>query len=185
MRHPAQALGWIRTALKPDGVVLIAVPNIESRGQQRRGAAWIWLQQPFVHLWHFSARSLGLLLEKAGFEVLTCRTRDTWDAQYLYDGVVAPQLEGRYFRKLALLAKALLRRLKIGAAERIGEEAFFALCESSRLAFYSLYLIIAPLTGWRDDGSELLVLARIRYSPSEKNLKEDGLGEGASLPHRH
>ena len=144
-------------------------------GNRSRGTAAL-ARQPFVHLWHFSARSLGLLLEQEGFEVLTCRTRDTWDAQYLYDGVVAPQLEGRYFRKLALMAKAFLRRLKVGAADRIGEGAFFALCESSRLAFYGLYLIITLLTGWRDDGSELLVLAGIRYSPSEKNLKEDGLG---------
>jgi SAM-dependent methyltransferase len=162
MLEPRQALAWVRAALAPGGVVVIAVPNINSRGQLRRGAAWIWLQQPFVHLWHFSARSLGLLLEQAGFETLACATRDTWDAQYLYDGIVAQRLEWHYFKKLAFETTSLLKRLRVGRAEQIGDWLFFALCEISRLAFYALYLGMAPLCGRRDGGSELLVIARLR-----------------------
>jgi SAM-dependent methyltransferase len=162
MPDPHQALAWVRAALRPDGVTLIAVPNINSRGTATRGAGWIWVQQPFVHLWHFSARSLGLLLEQAGFETLACATRDTWDAQYLYDGIVAQRLEWRYFKKLAFETTKLLKRLRVGRAEQVGDWLFFALCEASRLAFYAAYLALAPLRARRADGSELLVVARPR-----------------------
>jgi SAM-dependent methyltransferase len=172
MHEPRQALAWVRAALAPGGVALIAVPNIESRGAAARGAGWTWVQQPFVHLWHFSARSLGLLLEQAGFETLACATRDTWDAQYLYDGIVAQRLEWRYFKKLAFEITALLKRLRVGRAEQIGDWLFFALCEVSRLAFYALYLVVASLRGRRADGSELLVIARPRPVVGAKRLGE-------------
>jgi SAM-dependent methyltransferase len=159
MRDPRRALGWIRAALKPGGVVLIGVPNVESRGLRRRGASWTWLQQPFVHLWHFSARSLGLLLEQSGFRPLSATTRDTWDAQYVYDGVLAPQLEGRYFRKLALEAERGLRRLHVGRAREAGAALHLALSETTRLLAYALSLAPATLLPRRGDGSELLMLA--------------------------
>ncbi|HEU5098739.1 MAG TPA: class I SAM-dependent methyltransferase [Roseiflexaceae bacterium] len=162
MRDPRQALAWIRAALKPGGVVLIAVPNVESRGLARRGAGWIWLQQPFVHLWHFSARALGLLLEQSALRVLSVGTRDTWDAQYVYDAVLAPQLEGRYYRKLALETERGLRRLRVGRAREAAAGLLLALSETSRLLSYALSLPSTTLRPRRADGSELLVLAGAR-----------------------
>jgi 2-polyprenyl-3-methyl-5-hydroxy-6-metoxy-1,4-benzoquinol methylase len=162
MRDPRAALEWIRAALKPGGVTLIGVPNVESRGLARRGASWIWLQQPFVHLWHFSARALGLLLEQSGLQVLSASTRDTWDAQYLYDAKLAPQLEGRYYRKLALEAERGLQRLKVGRAHEAAAGLQLALSETSRLLSYALSLPSAALRPRQGDGSELLVLAGAR-----------------------
>ena len=160
MRDPRRTLDWIRAALRPGGVALIAVPNVESRGLRRRGPGWIWLQQPYVHLWHFSARALGRLLEQAGFRPLATQTRDTWDAQYLYDGLLAPRLEGRYFHKLAFETEKALGRLRIGGARKAGEGVQLALAESSRLLAYGLYHLPSALARpRRDDGSELLVLA--------------------------
>lgn len=160
MRDPRKTLAWIGAALRPNGAVLIAVPNVASRGLRRRGPSWIWLQQPFVHLWHFSDRALGLLLAQAGLRALDVRTRDTWDAQYLYDGVLAPQLEGRYFRKLALETEKALAKLKIAGAKQAGANMQMALSETSRLLAYGLTQIPNAIARQHPgDGSELLVLA--------------------------
>jgi cyclopropane fatty-acyl-phospholipid synthase-like methyltransferase len=55
--------------LNPDGVMVIALPNLQSFDARHYGKHWIALDAP-RHLWHFTPDTLGKLLEKHGFTVL-------------------------------------------------------------------------------------------------------------------
>ena len=70
---PRTTLETIRPALKPDGVVVIGVPNFASALRWLTGPSWDGLELP-RHLHHFTPATLGMLLESTGFEVVTMRT---------------------------------------------------------------------------------------------------------------
>jgi SAM-dependent methyltransferase len=55
-----------REALKPDGSLIIAVPNFDSPGRRFFGGAWIHLDVP-RHFYHFTPEGLQQLLAKYGF----------------------------------------------------------------------------------------------------------------------
>jgi 2-polyprenyl-3-methyl-5-hydroxy-6-metoxy-1,4-benzoquinol methylase len=160
--NPIQVLKRARDWLNPRGALLIAVPNLQAAGLNRRRASWVWLQQPFVHLWHWSMRALGLTLRQSGFQIIHAETRDTWDAQYLYDAVLNPRWEKQFLasslRHMSNLAQEL--GLPISASQH--EKIFFTLAESSRLTTYALYFAF----GWfarrqaPNAGSELVIIAR-------------------------
>lgn len=59
-----QAIG----ALKPGGVIAIALCNFDSPGRRFFAPAWPFLELP-RHRYHFSPRSIGTLLERAGAPV--------------------------------------------------------------------------------------------------------------------
>src|SRR5439155_26281460 len=103
MRDPQAVLKRAQSLLKPDGILIVAVPNTKSRGLARVGAGWIWLQQPFVHLWHFSDGNLRDYLKRAGFGQVESLTHDTWDANYLYDALLFPRLKERFMDRGARL----------------------------------------------------------------------------------
>ncbi|MCI0501485.1 MAG: hypothetical protein L0Y61_07035, partial [Epsilonproteobacteria bacterium] len=70
--------------LKPDEKPIIAVPDFNSIGQDKKKGNWIWFQQPFVHIWHFNPSNLTQLLKKTNFHIVKTVTKDTWDAK-IYD----------------------------------------------------------------------------------------------------
>jgi SAM-dependent methyltransferase len=59
-------LDRLKTLLKPEGRLLIAVPNFTSADARTYGAFWAAYDVP-RHLWHFSPRSMQLLLKQHGF----------------------------------------------------------------------------------------------------------------------
>lgn len=65
---PREDLRRFHELLKPDGVLVIAVPNLESADAAAFGADWAAYDVP-RHLWHFSPATLGKLAAQAGFEV--------------------------------------------------------------------------------------------------------------------
>jgi hypothetical protein len=67
--HPLQDLERVRAALRTDGLVLIAVPNFGYRLRKLFGTYWYHLDLP-RHRFHFTERSLSILLARAGFDVL-------------------------------------------------------------------------------------------------------------------
>ena len=73
LAEPRTALEKLRTALRPDGHLLLEVPNIESVYARRRGKSWFHLD-PDHHVGHYARRSLGVVLERAGFDVLGMET---------------------------------------------------------------------------------------------------------------
>jgi 2-polyprenyl-3-methyl-5-hydroxy-6-metoxy-1,4-benzoquinol methylase len=156
---PLSTLAAAKNCLKPGGRIIVAVPNVKSRGLQRRQTQWIWLQQPFVHIWHYSAKSLTESLHKSGFEIISITTADTWDAQYLFDAIIGPLLE-RVFRSLTRSTEALNDRFKLRLSKKHIEKAHFLISEGSRLSTYLLTLIRGKFAGSTQNGSELLIVAR-------------------------
>ncbi|MBT7701386.1 MAG: class I SAM-dependent methyltransferase [Verrucomicrobia bacterium] len=81
VRHPKAWLEKAHALLKPDGVILIKVPNVTFSGLIARHAPLLrklglpttsyLATRPPLHLYGFSARTLQGLLRRSGFEVLS------------------------------------------------------------------------------------------------------------------
>ncbi len=114
LKDPHLALTEARRVLKPQGVVLVEVPNARSWQAHMWGERWLhWDLQR--HVWHFSPRTLIRLLEKAGFHVIRWRTvanapgwTDSWGISRRWswvfvgvDGMLALVRRGGVLRVLA------------------------------------------------------------------------------------
>lgn len=66
--EPRKILDRTRRLLKPRGVVVISVPNFDSRQARFFGRHWYALDLP-RHLHHFSPRALEILLDESGFQL--------------------------------------------------------------------------------------------------------------------
>jgi SAM-dependent methyltransferase len=73
LRDPVPALQACRRALKPDGRIWIATPNLDSEGHRRFGEHWINLQPP-RHPVMYTPESLARLLSDTSFEVVELRS---------------------------------------------------------------------------------------------------------------
>jgi SAM-dependent methyltransferase len=71
--RPQLALAKIHRLLKQDGVVLLAVPNHDSRQSHRFGAHWFHLDPP-RHLHGFRLASLRRLLAVTGYQIIRSGT---------------------------------------------------------------------------------------------------------------
>lgn len=69
LHDPLQTLTEIRRILRPDGIVVISVPNLSSWNARLFGATWAGLDAP-RHLYVFTPETLSALLTKAGFAVI-------------------------------------------------------------------------------------------------------------------
>jgi SAM-dependent methyltransferase len=79
LRDPLSGLRQFRELLKPDGTLIVAVPN--ARGAQARlfGRHWLHLDVP-RHLHHFGPQSLQQALSLSGFKL-----REIWHHEAEYD----------------------------------------------------------------------------------------------------
>jgi hypothetical protein len=71
LEHVQKPLLYVTAAeknLKKTGIIIIAVPNVASHEFALFGKYWFHLA-PLYHIWHFSPRSLSILLEKANLQV--------------------------------------------------------------------------------------------------------------------
>ncbi|NTU58825.1 MAG: class I SAM-dependent methyltransferase [Chlorobiaceae bacterium] len=69
LHHIEETLDKTRDLLEKEGMLVIALPNIDSEDAKRYGSRWIALDAP-RHLYHFTPKTLTLLLEKHGFSVI-------------------------------------------------------------------------------------------------------------------
>ncbi|ACF14424.1 Methyltransferase type 12 [Chloroherpeton thalassium ATCC 35110] len=63
-----ETLGKIKSLLQPDGVLMVAMPNVESTDAKFYRENWVAFDAP-RHLYHFSPRTFGELLKKHHLEV--------------------------------------------------------------------------------------------------------------------
>jgi 2-polyprenyl-3-methyl-5-hydroxy-6-metoxy-1,4-benzoquinol methylase len=78
LEHLPDPIDILRTLcdyLKPNGKVLILVPNYGSAQADRYGKHWIGFDMP-RHLWHFTMPTLRRLAEEAGLHVEVMRTNE-------------------------------------------------------------------------------------------------------------
>jgi 2-polyprenyl-3-methyl-5-hydroxy-6-metoxy-1,4-benzoquinol methylase len=104
------------------GLLLLAVPNLESWQARAFGGAWFHLDPPF-HLHHFAPRSLARALAGAGFEVLETRHL-SW--QYNPYGVVQSVLNAVGFPRDELY-EVLKGNRPLRSASRIAQALLAAL----------------------------------------------------------
>lgn len=72
VEHLEDPIAHLRRAhdlLKDDGILVIETQNVESRFARLMGRSWQHYKHA-EHLYHFSPRTIALLLERAGFEVV-------------------------------------------------------------------------------------------------------------------
>ncbi len=73
LQEPSKILYKIHRVLKPEGQLLLIVPNIESLPAKIFKSRWYHLDIP-RHLYQFSKNSLGRLLEKHSFRTVSTRS---------------------------------------------------------------------------------------------------------------
>jgi len=132
----------IKKLLNKDGILIIFVPNYQSIGQKIKQKDWVWLQQPYIHIWQFSKKNIELFLQRNGFSVIRIWTKDTWDAN-IYDYTFLSKLSSMIDR----LSFKKIDRVYIESIVRI-----FTLVPSSLLniTFFKYFLY----------GSELIVVVK-------------------------
>ncbi len=72
--QPLDFLSVVRTRMTDHGTLMVRVPDFSTLWRSILGSRWIWFQ-PQNHYVHYTARSLRLLLENAGFSVISCVSR--------------------------------------------------------------------------------------------------------------
>ena len=72
LEDPKLALAEARRLLKPDGKIVVAVPNIESWQARLFGGDWLHLDVP-RHRWHFGLRTLTAMADRCGLRVESVR----------------------------------------------------------------------------------------------------------------
>lgn len=79
MSDPNKVLEKVNKLLNKEGTVMVNVPNFASLSAKLYGAGWEYVL-PQEHLWHFTPKSLQLLLEKHGFLLISWEARSgIWD----------------------------------------------------------------------------------------------------------
>lgn len=69
LEDPVRTLEQLRPRIKPDGRLVIGVPNFDGWQSKFASAKWFHLDVP-RHLFHFSLPSLEFCLNKSGFEIM-------------------------------------------------------------------------------------------------------------------
>ncbi len=71
---PLPALQMVRQLLKPDGHLVVRVPDFACAWSRLRKEKWVWFQYD-NHYFHYSERSLQRLLTRGGFRVKSAVSR--------------------------------------------------------------------------------------------------------------
>lgn len=83
--QPVEFLCRLKDYLRPDGILCLQVPNINSFISELKGVSWDWLT-PGDHLYFFSPETIMQMIAQSGFESIHFRT---WEPTgYFIDSVI-------------------------------------------------------------------------------------------------
>lgn len=83
LHKPLETLTQARNNLKKRGCILISIPNYDSIGRRLFGKNWFAWQPP-RHLYHFSPKTVKMMLEKAGYQRITIEHNFRIQNQYIF-----------------------------------------------------------------------------------------------------
>ena len=108
--EPRVFLEQCRRFIRPGGLLVLSCPNGQGFDVSLLGAGSLAIDAEHVNL--FNPKSLGLLVEKNGFEVLEVSTPGRLDAELVRDGVLKGEFD--------LSGQPFLQRILIDEWERMG-----------------------------------------------------------------
>lgn len=122
--NPINFLSTIKKHLKKNGIIFLQFPNKNSLSARLSGSKWPWWLAP-DHLYHFSQKSISLIAEKAGLEMVNIRTVST-----ILDDLINLPYIGKFFHPFLRVNRAFvinpLVKLKMGSLLQVvlanGEE---------------------------------------------------------------
>lgn len=94
---PRKHLKKARMWLKPDGLLIVDVPNYEGTDAQKMWNSWSGWSLPY-HLYHFTQDTLVSMLEKHGFKII--RTKD-YHSEYIKEKLKQIPVIGLFARLIA------------------------------------------------------------------------------------
>lgn len=113
---PRKALAEARRLLRPDGTVLVAVPNIQSLQAYLFKQDWLHLDVP-RHRWHFDPRTLANLAERCNFKVEQVRHFSTEYGPFGIVQGIATKLGGGHV--------LFTRLLRCSPLDLVGDSSFW------------------------------------------------------------
>lgn len=105
---PVSFLARIRRILKPDGLMVIQTPNLDSLMAELLRGKWAWLSPP-DHIFHFTSATLPQVIIKAGFAVIN---RHTWEpandfAGNLLEAFIPDGIIGNLLRRILRISRVV------------------------------------------------------------------------------
>lgn len=73
MDDPGRTLRKLRRSMKPEGAVIVAVPNFGSLEARKYKKSWFHIDAPW-HRYHFNEKSMKYLVSKHGFKISSLNT---------------------------------------------------------------------------------------------------------------
>jgi 2-polyprenyl-3-methyl-5-hydroxy-6-metoxy-1,4-benzoquinol methylase len=107
LTDPAAEIRNAHRVVKPGGIFAIHTIDIESAFARVMGKRWPWLME--MHLYYFSPRTLGKMLEQAGFQVIRARAQ----GRFLRLGYFITRIEP-YSKSLYRVLDAIIKRMHWG-----------------------------------------------------------------------
>jgi 2-polyprenyl-3-methyl-5-hydroxy-6-metoxy-1,4-benzoquinol methylase len=161
LRDPKNALRIVSELITPGGFLILAVPNRESKGLEKAGEQWTWLQEPFIHVHLFSTHAIKSIIP-ANLKIVAVTSRDTWDQQYIQ--YTLPFSIYRSLLRILVSGPAyVLEKLRIQQLSSLFRRINWILFESALLITYAGYVLGRPLFRSYEKSlraSELLVVAK-------------------------
>ncbi len=99
--NPNQRIDIIKKILKPGGIIIIAVPNIESKDFLHYKKFWAGLDVP-RHLYHFSSKSISNLIRKYNLKIIE-------EVPMKFDSLYVSWLSEKYKGKAFPLFKGIVK----------------------------------------------------------------------------
>ena len=108
--NPKSYIARAAELLKKGGVFVMATPDVDSIPARVTGKRWVGFKLSEEHVYYFSARTLGKMLEEAGFEVIDTRHVGKYVTVRLFIdrlGMYLPLLSGllQFFEKTFRLSE--------------------------------------------------------------------------------